>query len=446
MIKKLSISILLLSATMVAVAQDWPQYLGPTRDSKSSQQNLLREWPAEGPEVLWSVDVGIGYGGPVIEDGKAYLLDRDGQKEVEIMRCFDMNSGKELWRHEYPSKGNVMFPGSRSVPTVDGKYVYAVGHSGDFYCYEAATGKPVWHKNIWTEHGGDRLPVWAISQCPLIYGDLVIVSSLAPNAGLLAYNKVSGELVWKTDNLGPESYTSPTIVKVDGEDHLSIVISSTNTYMHREAPVVKGRVIGLNPKTGEELWRYDNWECIISCANATDAGDNKLLIVGGYDRGATMIQVEKGADGKYATKELYTTIEFGDQTKPALFHDGYFYAQYGTNNRRDGLCCMDIDGNIMWKTKREPNFDKGSMILADGLILATDGLNSLYLIQPDPTGFKPLAKADLLAPAQTGDAPQGGQMNRGMMGRSSNWAPIALSDGKLLIRNQQKMFCVKVAK
>ena len=96
MIKKLSISILLLSATMVAVAQDWPQYLGPTRDSKSSQQNLLREWPAEGPEVLWSVDVGIGYGGPVIEDGKAYLLDRDGQKEIEIMRCFDMNSGKEL--------------------------------------------------------------------------------------------------------------------------------------------------------------------------------------------------------------------------------------------------------------------------------------------------------------------------------------------------------------
>ena len=133
MIKKLSISILLLSATMVAVAQDWPQYLGPTRDSKSPQKNLLREWPAEGPEVLWSVDVGIGYGGPVIEDGKAYLLDRDGQKEIEIMRCFDMNSGKELWRHEYPSKGNVMFPGSRSVPIVEGKYVYSAGHNGDLY-------------------------------------------------------------------------------------------------------------------------------------------------------------------------------------------------------------------------------------------------------------------------------------------------------------------------
>ncbi len=446
MIKKLSISILLLSATMVAVAQDWPQYLGPTRDSKSPQKNLLREWPAEGPEVLWSVDVGIGYGGPVIEDGKAYLLDRDGQKEIEIMRCFDMDSGKELWRHEYPSAGNVMYPGSRSVPIVEGKYVYSAGHNGDLYCYDTKNGKVVWNKNFWTEYGGDKLPIWAISQCPLIYGDMLIVLSGAPEAGLVAYNKKNGEVIWKTPSLGDESYTSPNIVKIDGEDHLCIVISSTNPFGHRDKQPQKGKVIGLNPTNGEILWRYDNWECHISCSNATDAGDNKLLIVGGYERGATMIQVEKGADGKYATKELYTTIEFGDQTKPALFHDGYFYAQYGTNNRRDGLCCMDINGNIMWKTKREPNFDKGSMILADGLILATDGLNSLYLIQPDPTGFKPLAKADLLAPAQTGDAPQGGQMGRGMMGRSSNWAPIALSDGKLLIRNQQKMFCVKVAK
>ena len=341
MIKKLSISILLLSATMVAVAQDWPQYLGPTRDSKSSQQNLLREWPAEGPEVLWSVDVGIGYGGPVIEDGKAYLLDRDGQKEVEIMRCFDMNSGKELWRHEYPSKGNVMFPGSRSVPIVEGKYVYSAGHNGDLYCYETKNGKVVWNKNFWTDFNGAKIPVWALSQCPLIYDNMLILLSQAADTGLVAYDKKTGDVIWKTPALGDESYTSPNIVKIDGEDHLCIVISSTDHVMHRDKPKQKGKVIGFNPKTGEELWRYDNWECIISCANATDAGDNKLLIVGGYDRGATMIQVEKGADGKYATKELYTTIEFGDQTKPALFHDGYFYAQYGTNNRRDGLCCMD---------------------------------------------------------------------------------------------------------
>jgi hypothetical protein len=97
---------------------------------------------------------------------------------------------------------------------------------------------------------------------------------------------------------------------------------------------------------------------------------------------------------------------------------------------------MDMDGNVLWKTKRDPNFDKGSMIYADGLILATDGANALYLIEPSAEGFKPLAKADLLVS-------EGGNAPRGAMG---NWAPMALADGLLLIRNQNTMKCVKVTK
>jgi hypothetical protein len=87
---------------------------------------------------------------------------------------------------------------------------------------------------------------------------------------------------------------------------------------------------------------------------------------------------------------------------------------------------MNMDGEVMWKTMRSPSFDKGSMIVADGLILATDGSKTLYLIQPDPSGFKPLASAEILDMGQ-------------------NWAPLALSDGKLLMRDQKKMICVKVA-
>ena len=267
--RKLFLALALFATASTASAQDWPKFLGPTGDSKSTQTNLLREWPAAGPEVVWTTDVGIGYGGPVVQNGKVYLLDRNHETEEEIMRSFDLKTGKELWSYKYSAPGKVQYPGSRSVPTVDGKYVYSVGHSGHFYCFEAETGKPVWNKNIWSEYGGTKLPVWAISQCPLIYGDLVIVSSLAPNAGLLAYNKVTGDLKWKTENLGPESYTSPTIVKVDGEDHLSIVISSTNTFMHREAPVVKGRVIGLNPNTGEVQ------EILIECTETRDQPKNK---------------------------------------------------------------------------------------------------------------------------------------------------------------------------
>jgi hypothetical protein len=104
------------------------------------------------------------------------------------------------------------------------------------------------------------------------------------------------------------------------------------------------------------------------------------------------------------------------------------------------MVCMNMDGEIMWKTRRAPSFNKGSMILADGLILATDGSRTLYLIEPDPSQFKQLASAELL-----GEGERGGGFGGRMGGGTQNWAPIALSEGKLLIRDQSQMKCVKVA-
>jgi outer membrane protein assembly factor BamB len=421
------------------LAQDWPQFLGPERNSTSPQMNFLRSWPENGPEVQWTVNVGIGYGGPAVKDGRVYLLDRD-DKVGDNLRCFDLTSGKELWNFIYDAPGTFPFPGSRSVPAIDGNAVYTCGPYGDLYCIDINTHKPVWHKNIWTDFGGDRLPIWAITQCPLVYRDLLIILSQAPDAGAVAYNKRTGAVQWKTSNLGNESYASPSVVKIDGKDHIVMVISSTNPIGHRELPQTLGNVVGIDPLTGKIFWEYDKWHCHISVPSAVDAGDNKVLVVGGYELGAVMIKVEKKADGSYGTTELFRTEEFGDQTKPPILHDGHFYAQYGTNNTRDGLVCMSMDGEIMWKTKRDPGFDKGSMILADGLILATDGKRTLYLIEPDPSGFKPLASAELLG--------QGGVDNSNPMtnfgGPTQNWAPMALADGKLLIRDQSRMMCVKV--
>jgi hypothetical protein len=151
-----------------------------------------------------------------------------------------------------------------------------------------------------------------------------------------------------------------------------------------------------------------------------------------------MIQIVKENDN-YSVKELFKTVDFGEHTKPPIYHNGYFYAQYSTNERRDGLVCMSKDGEIKWKTQRAPVFDKGSMILVDNLILATDGQTSLYLIEPDPTGFKPIASASLLK--------ESGIEGRvtGIVGTNQNWAPIALADGKLLIKGQHQLICVKVA-
>jgi outer membrane protein assembly factor BamB len=445
-------AILVMVTACSSLAADWPQYLGPDRNSISPEKGLLRSWPESGPKVLWTVAVGRGYGGPVVTDGKVYLLDRDDEVG-DNLRCFDLSNGKELWNFGYDAPGSVSFPGSRSVPTVDGDYVYSCGHNGDLYCIDINAHKPVWNKNVWTDFGGklgggyprgagpaSRFPIWAVTQCPLVYGDLLIVASQAPEAGVVAYDKNTGELQWKTPSLGYVGYVSPSIVQIDGKDHVVMVTPSTNPF-RRTSPDenTMGKVVGIEPPTGKVLWEYDKWYCHISVPSAVDAGENRVLVVGGYELGATMFQVEKQADGTYGTKELFTTEEFGDQTKPPILHNGYFYAQSVVNRRSNGLACMSMDGKVMWETGRSPAFDKGSMILADGLILATDGRKTLYLIEPDPSEFKLLASAELLGDAA---ASTGGRSRFG--GSTQNWAPIALSDGKLLIRDQKQMKCVVV--
>ncbi len=430
---ELTIILFCLVCTANINAQDWPQYLGPDRNGTSSQKGILHAWTGNGPQVLWTVDLGRGNGGPVAKDGKVYLLDRDDQVG-DIMRCFDISDGKELWNFGYDAPGSVRFPGSRSVPALSGNYVYSCGHNGDVYCIDINTHKPVWNKNVWTDFGGGQIPTWAITQCPLVYGDLVIVASQAPQAGVVAYEKLTGNLKWKTPPVGGVGYVSPAIVKVGGEVHIVMVTASRGGGFGRTGS--GGKVAGIDPLTGEILWEYTNWQCMIPVPSAFDAGGDRVLIVGGYEAGAAMLKVEKKADGGYGVTELYKNVDFGAHTKPPVLFNGYLYAQYTTNERRDGLVCMSMDGEVMWKTGRSPAFNKGSMILADGLILATDGEKTLYLIEPSPAAFKPIASADMLEIA-TGlsDQRYGNQ----------NWAPMALAEGKLLIRDQNRLICIKVA-
>jgi outer membrane protein assembly factor BamB len=403
-------------------AGDWPGYLGPKKDSTSVEKGLLRIWPKEGPKVLWTAPVGIGYGGPAVSGGKVYLLDRD-DTIGDRLRCLDLSKGTELWNFAYDAPGKFNHPGSRSTPAVDGPNVYTCGPLGDLYCINTSTHKPVWNKNIWKDFGGADLPVWAITQNPLIYGNLLIVAPQTSQVSVVAYDKLTGEVKWKSEALsGKAGYVSPSIVKVGREDHLVMITAS----LGRGRTASGGTVNGMDPLSGKVLWTYSNWQCAIPVPSAMDAGEGRVLITGGYGAGSAMIKVEKKADGSYGVAELFKTIEFGSHTQPPILYKGNFYVPYTVNERSDGLVCMSMDGQIKWKTGEAPAFNKGGSVLADGLMLSVDGNKMLYLIEPDPSGFKPLASVELLEPGE-------------------NWAPIALADGKLLIRDQKSLKCLKVA-
>jgi len=404
------------------LAADWPGYLGPKRDGTSSEKGLLRAWPKEGPKVLWTTPVGAGYGGPAISGGKVYLLDRD-DKVGDNLRSLDFATGKELWTFAYDAPGRFDHPGSRTTPTVDGNNVYSLGPLGDLYCINTSTQKPVWHKNVWKDLGGQQLPRWALTQNPLIYRNLVIVASQTPQASVVAYDKLTGEPNWQSPVLsGGVGYVSPSIVKVGGEDHLVMIMAARG--FGRGAG--GGSVNGLDPLSGKVLWTYGNWQCGIPVPHAVDAGEGRLLITGGYSAGSAMIKIQKTADGSYEVTELFKNPDFGAHTQPPVLYKDHFYAHYTINERSDGLVAMSMDGQVKWKTGQQPPFVRGGSVLADGLMLITDGNTKLYLIEPSPGGFKPLASAVVLEP---GD----------------NWAPLALVDGKLLVRGQKELKVLQVA-
>lgn len=291
-------------------------------------------------------------------------------------------------------------------------------------------------KNIWKDFGGEDYPTWGIAQSPIIYNDLLLIASQTSQAGVVAYNKQTGDVVWKTPSLGLVGYSNPKVVKISGKDQI-VYITSSRPARGNNPTTVMGNVVGIDPHTGKTLWQYSDWDCGGQVPCAVDAGDNHLLITG--ELRATMLKINQNPDGVFEASEVFKTEEFGDETKTPLLYNDHFYGMFRTASKREGLVCMNMKGEIMWKTKRNPNFDFGSMILADGLLLATDGNKTLYLIEPDPAAFKAISKSDILG--------EGGASTEGlgrMIGSTQNYAPIALADGKLLIRDQHRMLCVKV--
>ncbi len=398
-------------------ASDWPQYLGPDRNSVSEEKGLLKTWPKEGPRVLWTVPLGEGFGGPAIFEGMVYIYDRIDDRE-NVLRCIDLVTGQEKWTFRYEAPGSVSYDGSRSVPAVDGNRVYVCDVFGNFHCIDINTHKALWHKNIWTDFSSEPPPKWALAQNPLVYKNMVIIASQTKNAGLAAYDKATGNIIWKTPALpGDAGYVSPKIIKINNENHF-IMISASRFKGSR------GAVCGFDPTTGKLLWTYDGWQCKTPIPNVTEIGSSRIFVTGGYLAGGAVIEIKKtGKD--YYVKEIMFSKEFGTHVHPALFYKGHLYSQCTNNQVREGFMCMDLKGNIKWKTGKNPGFDKGGYILADDMIISSDGSKMLYLIKPDPKEFKVLAKAELLETKQA-------------------WAPLALSDGKLLIRDQKQMKCVEV--
>jgi outer membrane protein assembly factor BamB len=420
----LAIPITILGAVLTVSGADWPHFGGPNSSGVSDEKGLATSWPADGPKVLWKVDLAAGFGGAAVRDGKVYVMDHTASGQ-DVVICLDLADGKELWRFGYDAPGKVDYPGPRATPTVDDEFVFTVGAFGELCCTSLKTHTGVWHHNIVKEFAGERAR-WGVAQSPCVYKDLVIVAPQSPKASLAAFDKKTGQPRWTSKATGPMSYASPLVVNVGGMDQIVMLTCGVPAPgdprpdpRKRDAPVT---IFGADPKDGEILWHYEKFRCWIPIPSVTDMGGGKFFITGGYAAGARIFQVQQ-KDGKWVVEDVMATRECESQMHNGLLWENYIYANSASNGR--GVICMDLEGKLKW-SQRGLTDNGGAVLIADGMLYIMGGNDgTLYLAKASPDGYKELAKAKVLDGQQV-------------------WAPMALSDGKLLVRDQKQLKCLDV--
>ena len=401
---------------------NWNQYLGPNRDATVQGAEIMDSWPEQGPKELWSILLGAGYGGASIFDDEVFVLDRDPGK-MDILRCIDLESGVEKWNYSYDASGEIPFPGSRAVPTVDNVHVWSVGPHGDFYCFDKKSGQPLWNHNLLKEFDGE-LSTWGVSQSPVIHQDLVIVAPSGAGAGVVAFDKNTGEMEWKTRPLnGHNFHVSPTLASFGGIDQV-IMISPFD----RRDSTRTHEVVAFDANTGEELWQYLGLRSFATITPATIVDEKRIFLTdcsfdGSYDPVSIMIEITMEGDD-FRVKELFLTEEAGCKMHPAVLFEDHLYLNHTGNPNQ--MMCLTLDGKVAWNSDSVPGFELGGMILVNGLIINQNGKNGdIHLIKPSPEAYKELGKASFFD-----------------SDKSQAWAPLAYSQGKLIIRDMEKMVCV----
>ena len=416
-------------AFIVCAQADWPQFQGPHRTGVSQETGLARSFPKNGPPILWETKLQQGFGGCAVAEGEVFIVDRIMQ-EKDMLLCLDAQSGKEKWRYESPSKGEPSFPGSRSVPTVDGDSVYFIGSFGRVHCVDRDSRKARWTVKMSDRYADAKTPKWGYAQCALVVGDIIFVTPFGSETGVAGWDRKTGEEVWKSGPIG-DSHASPTVLEIGGDPHVVLVSKEGST----------GYTTSYNPKDGSILWQTSDYYNRIPIPIVTKISEDLIFVTGGYDCGSKMLSLRKTSDGYKASEKW--TIKKGTQIHPPFVIDKhlYFLANENSNHRvsakrkTGGLSCWNLDGQEVWRTGDDPFMGRGGCLYADGMLIIQDGeKGTLRLIEPSPEGFKLLAEANVFDSDLTSKKDL------------KFWSPMALSDGRLYMRGQNRLLCISLKK
>jgi outer membrane protein assembly factor BamB len=400
----------------VALAADWPQWRGPRRDGTTKETGLLKQWPAEGPRMLWKNDtVGGGYSTPSVVGKHVYLLgDKDKQEYLIVL---DSATGKEVRRSKVgpvAQDGPPSYPGARSTPTVDGEAIYVLGSDGDLLCF-GMNGDVKWKKNLKTDFAG-RVGQWAYAESPLVDGNVVVCTPGGEKATLLALNMQTGATIWESAVPGGDAAGYASVLPIE--------VGGVRQYVQFLA---KG-VVGVDAKTGKLLWRYAQTfdpaatiptpvfhdDCIFTSTSRKGTGLNRLRV----------------QDGTVRSEQVYFNTTKLNSTGGVVLVGDYVY---GTDDKGQLVCMEFKTGEVKWQ---DPSVGAAALCYADGM---------LYVRGQGGSGFGPESPAQVaLVEASPHGYQEHGRFEQPHHGNRPAWPHPVVANGCLYLRDQGVLFCYAV--
>jgi len=393
------------SPVAAAAAPYWTDFRGPFRDGHYRQQPIRTKWPTAGLKPIWKQPIGGGYASFAVARGVAFTIEQRGDQEV--VAAYDLATGRELWTNAWSAlfRESLGGDGPRATPTWADGVVYALGATGELRALEAATGRPIWRKNILEDNGAANLD-WGMAASPLVVGDMLVVLPGGSNGrSVVAYHRKTGARVWSALS-DKQAYSSPMLVTLGGVRQL-LVFSAR-------------RLVGLTPDRGELLWEYP-WETAfdINAGQPLVVGGNRVFLSSGYGTGAAVIELVQSPPqestpyvAQLTVREIWRNNRMKNQFTSSVLHDGFIYGL-----DESILACVDAaTGELRWKGGR---YGYGQVLLASGhlIVLTEDG--ELVLVRATPERHEEVVRFPVLG------------------GRT--WNHPAMADGFLLIRNLAEM-------
>lgn len=394
-------------------ADDWPQWRGPNRDGISAETGLLKEWPENGPKLLWELDsVGSGYTTPSVVGDRIYLIGNEGN-DNEFVQALNVKDGTKIWSTQIGKVGNPdqrpPYPGARSTPTVVGDALYVLGSDGDLACLETAGGKIRWQHNVRKKFGGEP-GVWAYSESPLVDGDVVVCAPGGSQATVLAVDKNSGEVVWKS-----------AIPEGDSAGYASAIAIEINGVKQYVEFLSKG-LVGVDAKTGKFLWRYERTAEGSPANIPTPIADANYVYSAASRSGGGLVKLVVDND-TVEVEQVYFSTNLPTGIGGAIKIGDYLYG-----STRQGLVCADfVTGDVKWKDR---SIGASSLLFAEGLLYLYGDNGQVALVGANPESYR--EKGRFTPP------------NQPDRGRSKAWAYPVLANGRLYLRDLGRLWCYDV--